>query len=487
MKYLSLIGLLKAVNCFINDKAQEDITLLCTNCPLDDRTTPQTVCAQKNLKAFDLTARNIDSVRKRLQCLRSTGGPTKVGVGAWNGDYSRGLLLEIDAGSVTPIDPRNTSHYVLCSSDACPPKCDPCPPKPAPICQPAPICKPAPICAPKPICKPAPFCPPKCEPVFPPVQYCPPPYFPCDPCDPCEPFCDPCPPVCAPKKCEVKRKCHPCESPCVQNYPHRKVYVIDEISIFCKPYVRILETKCKPCYTDRVITISKSHSPFLPLPYPIPPVLREAQMLHRVLREARERFSCCGCVCLFIDRCGTIYVAVDQDYYKVLPKRRPCPPFPFPFPFPFQIPGDGIGGARIGLPFTRPWCPPFGERECEETCEEPCEEFEPKRRYDPCDPCDEYEPRRRYDPCDPCEPKRRYDPCDPCDPCDEYETRRPDICDPCEPFFPLGGRYREERYGRPKKPSHEFKFCKVKCKYMTKIRRLGLYAVLFARDIDCLF
>lgn len=380
MRYLTLIGLLsKTVRAIVHGGS----VILLTNPEVERAADPSSVCYAHGYHPLMLRSQDVESVRQKL----AQNNVKYAYVAGWNGTRQT-LLLGAAAGTVTPFAPELKTCSVLCVSKKAPAVC-----KPAPIqchipqpkkCLPAPcaIIPAQPVC--KPICEP--ICKPVCNPICKPV---------CTPCPPFNPCWPPrilvdnetCPPLCClPKKCIPKRRIRPCDSPCVVNYNPRKVYVIDELTVSCGPFLRIVETRCRrPFERERIFTISKLLPPFVPVPFPS--VLRNAALLHKILCEARERFGLCGCVCLFIDYYNNIYIAVDCEYYKVV-IRRPNFPWrqgfrPFPPIFPPSFPGGFPGG--------------FGDN-CDTACP-------PRINCSPCAPVSKCRPMRRTDNCGrPCAP-----------------------------------------------------------------------------------
>lgn len=416
MRYFPLICLIsKAVTCLSQGKVS-----LVTVKGAGKLCSPSSICAKIGMQPFLLRAQDESLV---LASMRAAG-VQRANIGGWNGERID-MVIGTAAGEVNPLDHSNRTDSVLCICGPAAPSCPPpCPPPCPPVC--------------------APVCPAPCPPVCPaPLPEC---------CCPAEEECKPpcieirgnvCPPICCrPKKCVPKRRFRPCDSPCVVNYPHKKVYVIDELALMCGPFYRILETKCKPFSRDIIWTISKA----LPLniaQFGLPTILKNPRILHQILCEARSKFSKCGCVCLFIDHSNNIYIAVGDDYYKVVPNRPYCPPMPLcpPFGFP-RRPFPGF------CPPVIPFCPPG-----------------------PCPPM-----RVNCSPCAPpvkCGP--RWDDCNrPCPPCG---PRRDDCNRPCSPCGP-----RRDDCNRPCPPC--FTFCRVPCEHMVQVRKRGLYSVLFSRDLE---
>ncbi|KAI5171610.1 hypothetical protein NEFER03_0932 [Nematocida sp. LUAm3] len=383
MRYLPLIALVsKTISCL----GSSDSLVVISGPGISTMSQPSSVCEQMGYKPFLLQARDVPTVMAALK----SKGVARAGVAGWNNERIE-MVVGANAGDVTPLAVVNRPSSVIClkmGGGSCP----------APAPGPAPAPCPAPGPAPAPC---APVCPAPCAPVCP------------APCSPCAPVCPaPCPkpttcipdpctrpweaprgraPICVggdcnnpglcciPKKCVPRRKWRPCESPCVTNYSHRRVYIIDELTIACGPFLRIVETRCRPFGIDRVFTFSKFLPPWVPLPFPN--ILRNASILHKILCEAREKFGACGCVCLFIDHFNNIYIAVDGCFYKVV-VRRPCPPFPIFPPFP--------GPGPIIPPF--PIFPPGFNNPCNNPCEE-------RVNCSPCGPITKCRPSRRVDPC----------------------------------------------------------------------------------------
>ncbi|EHY64897.1 hypothetical protein NERG_01953 [Nematocida ausubeli] len=394
MRYLPIITLLsKTVSCLAQGQGKVNVV---TIQGAQDLPNPSAVCERLGMQPFILRAEDMNMV---LSSMRASG-VARAHIAGWN-DEKINMVIGTAAGDVTPMDYSNKTNSVLCLKTGV----TPCPaPAPAPCPAPAPVC-PAPSPAPAPVCPkpPAPVCPAPC-----PVrenECCKAPNVEIKDNRGCPIAC------CKPTKCEVKRRLTPCDSPCVRNYPHKKVYVIDEMTLFCGPFIRIVETKCRPFSRDTIWTFSKAF-PISTGLLRIPTILRTPSVLHKALCEARAKFSVCGCVCLFIDHFNNIYIAVGDDFYLVIPN-KPCMPFPWmprrPFPGPVFPP----------MPF-----PPM-----------------------PCGPMQ-------------CPPMPLYRDCSPC--------AKPVKCgtDPCEkPCAPM------------------FTFCKVSCEHMFQVRRRGLYAVVFSRNL----
>ncbi|KAH9385227.1 uncharacterized protein NEMAJ01_0123 [Nematocida major] len=392
MRYLPLISLItKAATCMAKEQGKVNVVTLSGVENLED---PSSVCSKLGMQPFLLRAEDVNLV---LGSMRSAG-VSRAHIAGWNQERIS-MVIGTESGDVTPRDHNNRTNSVLCLStgNSCPAPA----PAPAPVQPECPACvTPCPV-LPRPGCNEN-ACPAPCVEIKGNV---------------CPPAC------CKPTKCVVKRRVSPCDSPCIRNYRHKKVYMIDELSLFCGPFIRIVETRCRPHSREIIWTVSKSF-PFHTGLLPIPTILRNASLLHKALCEARDKFSVCGCVCLFIDHFNNIYIAVGDDYYQVMPTRPcgPCPP-PFPwrgprrFPFPDQFPFPG--------PFPGPFPDQF--------------------------------------PCSPCGP--RYAPvnCSPCALPVKCAPAKNECEKPCPPMFT---------------------FCKVSCEHMVQVRRRGLYAVIFSRNLD---
>lgn len=372
MKCLTLIGLLGKT---IYAAAGGSVILLTTP-EVEKASDPSSVCYANGYKPLMLRTQDVEPLRQKL--LRSN--VKYAFVAGWNGVQEK-LVLGAEAGTVTPFVPALKTCSVLCVAKKAPEPCAlPCPPaKKCPIA-PLPCAQPTVPCIQQ-------VCPPACPPLKCPIAPLPPFLPPCGPCPPgpCWPprvLADKeiCPPLCCvPKRCIRRRKERVCESPCVVNYNPRKVYIIDEKTVFCGPFLRIIETRCKRFGRERIFTISKLLPPFVPVPFPS--ILRHAALLHRILCEARDRFGVCGCVCMFIDYYNNIYIAVDCEYYRVVIRR---PQFPWRPGFRSLTPFggfDGFSGSGFGPDgYDGGMCPPRG------TCS-------------PCGPVTKCRPWRRTDAC----------------------------------------------------------------------------------------
>ncbi|KAI5192804.1 hypothetical protein NEMIN01_2227 [Nematocida minor] len=407
MRYLPLICLIsKTITCL---STQGQVNVVTVN-GAENLSSPSAVCTQMGMQPYFLQAQDVNTVLASMKA----AGVQRANIAGWN-DEKIDMVIGTSAGEVTPLDHNNKTNSVLCLSGGASasttvsntgpsrPAETPCssagsPVAPGPVRPSCPAVPAAGCCAVEKECK-----------------------------APCvEIKGNVCPTVCCkPTKCVVKRRPTPCDSPCVANYPHKKVYVIDELSLFCGPFIRIVETRCRPFARDTIWTISKA------LPYHIgqigvPSMLRSAEYLHKILCEARSKFSACGCVCLFIDHFNNVFIAVGDDYYQVIPNGQcmPCRPFPNPWgPFP-----RGPGPVIPGMPFPG-FCPP----RCPPMCPPMCP------------------PAGRN--CSPCAPKVKCAPKNGTDGCGK----------PCPPCFT---------------------FCKISCERMVQIRRRGLYAVLFSTHLE---
>ncbi|KAI5157467.1 hypothetical protein NEPAR06_2459 [Nematocida parisii] len=394
MRYFPIITLIsKTISCLAQEQGKVNVVTM--DC-IQNLSDPSSVCERVGMQPFMLRAQDMNLV---LASMRSAG-VTKAHVAGWNGEKIN-MVIGTSAGDVTPMDYSNKTNSVLCISTG-----TSCPPTPAPVC-PAPAPTPAPVCpapapTPAPVCPaPAPVCPAP-TPVPSPSECCKSPNVEIKDNRGCAIAC------CKPSKCEVKKRVSPCDSPCVKNYPHKKVFIIDELTLFCGPFIRVIETKCKPFSRDTIWTFSKMF-PISSSLFGIPTILKQPVVLHKALTEARSKFSVCGCVCLFIDHFNNIYVSVGEEYYLVTPT-TPCSPFPW--------------GPMPRRPF--PGYPMFPVM--------------------PCGPIG-------------CPPMPQYRDCSPC-------------------ALPV----RAGQENSCEKPSM-FTFCKVSCEYMFQVRRRGLYAVLFSRNL----
>lgn len=398
MRYLPLITLItKTMTCLAQEQSKVNVV---TVNGVQDLAEPSSICEKFGMHPFLLRAQDRDIVLASMKA----AGVTRAHVAGWNNEKIN-MVVGTASGNVTPRDHNNKTNSVLCISTGSAPTPAPGPSCPAPAVStpaPAPV---APSCS-------APSCgmPAPCGPAKPcPVESC---------CKP--PFVEikgVCPIACCkPKKCVTKVRTSPCDSPCIKNYPHKKVYIIDELSLFCGPFIRIVETKCRPFSREIIWTVSKVF-PFGSSLLPLPTMIRNASLLHKVLCEARDKFGVCGCVCLFIDHFNNIYIAAGDDYYQIV-MNKPCgPPFPWGFPRrPFPFPG-----------LRPPMFPPMF-------------------------------------PCGPCPPQNIPVNCSPCTAPIKCAPKKVSGCEkPCPPMFT---------------------FCKVSCEQMIQVRRRGLYAVVFSRNLE---
>ncbi|KAI5187765.1 hypothetical protein NEHOM01_2352 [Nematocida homosporus] len=330
MRYLPFVALLcKTVTCLTNASS----LVVVTDPSVATSSEPSSFCQRIGLQPYMLRAEDVPNVMSALKARNIS----RAAVAGWN-DEKIEMVIGASAGDVTPLAPINRTTHVLCMQGGSAPT----PVAPGPVVPSTPSAPIAPV-APGPVVPSTPS-------------------IPCSPCAtaPCAPpmieikDSTVCPSVCClPKKCVVKRRASPCDSPCVANYSHSKVYIVDELTVSCGNFLRIVETKCKPFRKETIFTIAKTlpHSASLPFPN----VLRNASLLHRILCNARDKFGQCGCVCLFIDHFNNIFIAVDNEFYRVV-IRRPCLPMP-PFPMP-RLPGRF---PFPPFPFPRPCmpaCPP---------------------------------------------------------------------------------------------------------------------------------
>ncbi|KAI5180170.1 hypothetical protein NEOKW01_0499 [Nematocida sp. AWRm80] len=373
MKYLSLIAILsRTIAC-----ASNQIKVV-TGDSAYGSASPSSLCATMGYQPYMLYAQDVPVIMAALKAQ----GIDKAVVSGWNGEKIE-MVIGSAAGDVTPLAEVNKTRNVLCVGSASSGSTQ------VPTqSQPGIVQAPGPVVAPTPN-------------MVPPMQTCPSPA----PTATTRPA----------KKCVAKRRWRPCDSPCVVNYPNKKVFIIDELTAFCGFFVRIVETKCKLFARERIWTVSKMLPPYVTLPFPS--VLRQAALLHKILCEARDQFDGQGCVCLFIDNCNKIYITVDGEYRRVLIRKK-CSPCPMPFP-PVVTPRPGFG----------------------------------------------------FPPCPPCPPRMPFPMCPPekCNPC-------------CGPIVKCKPAKKVDQCNRPCPP--DFEFCPLSCEETLRLRRRGLYAVLFSRCLD---